>query len=171
MLLLCRAYVVSVAYPGFFFCCPESPPWTRFNFKSGGYNTGTDLHQPLKFASFGPPPPPETNSGYATAWGKCLYPANRQHKQDLTPVPLPCTLITCILCSIDAKSTYTLFYIIIINTNYLPTTPMHLAQGLPDLLRFSFPKEHKTPTYQSDTAVRSHEWRLYRPASLAQTSA
>ena len=31
-----------------------------------------------------------------------LYPANRQHKQDLTP--LPCTVMTCILCSIDARS-------------------------------------------------------------------
>ena len=44
--------------------CPE-PPLAMIFFKSGGDTlTGTELHQPLKFATFGNPP--ETNSGYAT---------------------------------------------------------------------------------------------------------
>ena len=57
----------TVAYPGFFFGCPETPPPpAKICFKIRGLiDTGNDLYQPLKFATFGYPL--KTNSGYATA--------------------------------------------------------------------------------------------------------
>ena len=55
-----------VAYPGGFLVAQKPPPPGHDFFKSRGDTlTGTDLHQPLKFATFRNPP--ETNSGYATA--------------------------------------------------------------------------------------------------------
>ena len=56
----------SVAYPGGFSGCPETPPPDRyFDLNQGVIPfTGTVLHQPLQFATFGNPP--KTNSGYAT---------------------------------------------------------------------------------------------------------
>ena len=44
----------AVAYPGFFLVARKPPPQPIFFFKIRGLiDTGTDLHQPLKFASFG----------------------------------------------------------------------------------------------------------------------
>ena len=48
--------VVPVAYPGAFSGCPEPPPAMIFFNEGGDTVTGTDLHQPLTFATFGNPP-------------------------------------------------------------------------------------------------------------------
>ena len=55
-----------VAYSGVFSGCPETPPPGHdfFYNQVGDTLTGTDLHQPLQFATFGNPP--DTNPGYAT---------------------------------------------------------------------------------------------------------
>ena len=61
----------SVAYLGGIFGCPETPPPAGFFLNHGGETlTGTNLHQPLTFATFGNPP--ETKSGYATVNGPLL---------------------------------------------------------------------------------------------------
>ena len=58
-----------MAYPGGFSGCPETPPGHDiFLIHPNGTLTGTDLHQPPKFVTFGNPP--ETNSGYATEGGE-----------------------------------------------------------------------------------------------------
>ena len=53
-----------------------------------------------------------------------LYPANRQHKQDLTPTPLYSHDMYPLFhrCKIKHRGLHIILYIIIINTNYLPTT-------------------------------------------------
>ena len=57
-----------VGYPGGFWLPGNPPPAMIFFNQGGDTNTGTDLYQPLRFATFGNPPPPETNSvsGHAT---------------------------------------------------------------------------------------------------------
>ena len=48
---------VTVAYPGGFSGCPETPPPTMiFLIYPNDTLTGTDLHQPLIFVTFGNPP-------------------------------------------------------------------------------------------------------------------
>ena len=83
--------VFTVAYPGGFSGCPETPPGHDFVLiYPNDTLTGTDLHQPLKFVTFGNPP-------WNQLWIRMLCLRNILHKTSC------CTAVDN-NCSTDAAS-------------------------------------------------------------------